>query len=335
MNEPFASLRGQTCLVTGASGFLGGYVVERLVDAGASVRCLVRGTSRRTFLPNSGVQFCQGDVTNPVSLPDALTDVDFVFHVAGLIKAQQVTDYFRVNYLGTVNLLEVCRKVAPRVRRVVVVSSLAAAGPSFPGHPLDEYSLCHPATPYGKSKWQEEQAAIAFSDRMPITIVRPPTIYGPRDRETLAIFRLVAFGISPRLPVEGEISMVHASDLVDGIMLAATHPEAVGRTFFLANDEAPSLSDLLGIIGTVLGRRGVEVSVPAWALRIAGRTAEAVRATTGLPIIFDRWKAEEVVGGYWACSNARARRQLGFTPRIPLRDGLAETAQWYRAMGWL
>ena len=335
MSELYTSLRGQTCLVTGASGFLGSYVVERLVDAGASVRCLVRGTSKLTFLPDSGVQFCQGDVTNPQSLPNALTDVDFVFHVAGLIKAQQPKDYFRVNYLGTINLLEVCRHVAPGVRRVVVVSSLAAAGPSFPGHPLDEYSLCHPSTPYGKSKWQEEQAAIAFSDRIPITIVRPPTIYGPRDRETLAIFRLIELGIAPRLPVSGEISIVHASDLADGILLAASHPEAVGRTFFIANDESPSFGDLLGTIGAVLGRRGVKVSVPVWAIRAAGRAAETVRATTGLPVIFDRWKAEEIVGGCWACSNARARSLLGFAPRIPLRDGLAETGRWYRAMGWL
>jgi len=331
----FDALKGRTCLVTGATGFLGSYVVERLVDAGASVRCLVRASSNCVFLPSSGIQFCHGDVTDPDSLSFPLRDVDYVFHLASLIKARSPSAYYRVNYLGTINLLEACQNVAPWLRRVVVVSSLAAVGPSLPGDPLDESSPCCPTTPYGNSKWQQEQVATAYSKRLPVTIIRPPSIYGPRDRETLAIFQCAALGLVPSLPVEGELSIVHAADAADGILIAATSAEAVGRTYFIAGDETPSYRELMTLIGTAVGRHGVKVPVSGWMLRLAGRIAEAAREVTGTPIIFDRWKAEEILGGFWACRNTRAKCELGFEPRVPLQRGLADTAKWYRAMGWL
>jgi nucleoside-diphosphate-sugar epimerase len=328
-------IANRTCLVTGASGFLGSYVVEKLVERGARVRCLVRPTSIRDFLPSHGAEFVIGDVTDYASLRDALVGVDFVFHVAGLIKARRPEDYYRVNYLGTINLLEACRTYGDRLRRVVVVSSLAAVGPSEPRKPLAESAPCYPLTPYGKSKLRQEQAALAYQRDLPVTIVRPPTIYGPRDRETLLLFRAIALGIRPSVLGRSEVSVVHASDLAEGIILAAVHPAAVGQTFFLTGDDILSMMDLLKEITAALGRPSVSVPIPAWALRGAALVAEGLRNLGMAPIAFDRWKAEEILSGYWACSNARAKAQLGYAPRIGVSDGLAETAQWYRKMGWL
>jgi nucleoside-diphosphate-sugar epimerase len=328
-------LTGRTCLVTGASGFLGSYVVEKLVQSGARVRCLVRRSSRRDFLPATGTEYVLGDVTEPSSLPRALSDVDYVFHVAGLIKAPRPEDYFRVNYLGTINLLESCRAHRDRLRRVVVISSLAAAGPSEPGAPVVETSPCRPVTPYGKSKLQAERAALAYRDQLPLTIVRPPTIYGPRDRETLLLFRTVALGLRPALPVRSEVSLIHAADLADGIVLAATHLAAVGQTYFMSGDDVMSIDALLELMAMAVGRRGLEVPVPAWALRGAARAAETLRQLGMASLVFDRWKAEEILIGCWACSNARARADLGFAPRVAVADGFADTVRWYRKMGWL
>lgn len=330
-----SDLADRTCLVTGASGFLGSFVVENLIGKGARVRCLVRSSSRRDFLPSEGTEFALGDVTEPNSLRSALEGVDYVFHVAGLIKAPRPEDYFRVNYLGTINLLEACRDHPDRLQRVVVISSLAAAGPSEPGSPVVETSPCRPVTPYGKSKLQAEQAALAYQGYLPLTIIRPPTIYGPRDRETLLLFRSVAMGVRPVLPIRSEVSVIHATDLAEGIVLAATHPAAVGATYFLSADDVLSIDDLLQQIALAVGRRGVEVPVPAWALRGAARAAEALRGFGIVSLAFDRWKAEEILTGFWACSNARARTELGFAPRVPISDGLAETARWYRKIGWL
>lgn len=325
----------RTCLVTGASGFLGSYVVEQLVDRGARVRCLVRRSSSRQFLPGRDVEFATGDVTDPPSLGAALAGVDFVFHVAGLIKTPRPEDYYRVNYLGTINLLEACRLERDRVKRVVIVSSQAAVGPSVPGHPTNETHPCAPVTPYGKSKLLAEQAALAYSDRMGITIVRPPTIYGPRDRETLVLFQVIARGVRPVLSGASEISVIHATDLAEGIVIAAAHPAAVSQTYFLASDEIPSMDELTAAIAAALGRRASAIRLPDWTLRGAARFAETARSAGGVSLAFDRWKAEELLSRYWACSNALAKTEIGFTPRITMSRGIAETARWYTRMGWI
>lgn len=329
------SVAGRLCLVTGASGFVGGWVVEKLIAEGARVRCLVRSSSRLDLLQELPVELAVGDVADLSALRSALSGVEFVFHVAGLIKANDPSDYFRVNSLGSVNVLEAARSQAPQLERLVLVSSLAAAGPSQPGRPRDETHPALPLTPYGQSKWQSEEAAASYRTDLPITIVRPPTVYGPRDRESLILFRVVAAGIRPKLGDDSEVSLVHVSDLVDGILLAATTESAVGQTYFIAGDETPSLSKLVEYVADAVGRPGIEVPVAEWSIRTAGKAADFLRQNAGLPIIFDRWKAEELLAGYWACSNAKAKAGLHFAPRISLREGLLLTSRWYREVGWL
>jgi nucleoside-diphosphate-sugar epimerase len=133
----------------------------------------------------------------------------------------------------------------------------------------------------------------------------------------------------------GAISAIHASDLADGILLAATHSAAAGRTYFLSGPEAPSTAELLRLIAKALDRRSMPVPVPSVGVRVAGRAAEVIRDVTGRSSIFDRWKAEEIVVGNWRCSADRARTELGFQPRIPLAEGLRATAAWYQERGWL
>lgn len=328
-------LGGKVCLITGASGFVGGWVADKVVRAGGRARCLVRRSSNRAHLTHPEFEFCLGDVVDPDSLSRAVSGVDIVFHVAGLIKSPRVEDYFRVNYLGTINLLESIRQRRSPPDRVVVVSSQAAIGPSAPGKPVNEDSRPRPFSPYGKSKLLEERAAFAYRERLPIVIARPPSVYGPRDRETLILFKIIARGIRPVFGFPGAISVIHVSDLADGLILAASHPAAVGRSFFLAGDETPTPSELASTIAAGMGQTGVPIPISAGALRIAGRVAEIVRGLTGWPLIFDRWKAEEIASGFWACSNQLARELIGFSPKYPLNEGLAETANWYRVHHWI
>lgn len=331
--DPLARLNGSLCLITGATGFVGSWLCDALIERGARVRCLVRQRSRRVIQPTERLELASGDITDYDALRSAVAGVDYVFHVAGLINAPAETDYFRVNYLGTINLLEAIRSSRGEPR-VVVVSSQAAVGPSTPGRATDEGDRCRPLTPYGRSKLRGEQAALAYRAALPLTIVRPPTAYGPRDRETLAFFRLAAAGIRPVL-ADGAISVVHVSDLVDGILLAGVADPAIGQTYFISGEETPSLDELVAALGTAVGQKGRPVRIAPWMVRSAGRAAEVVRGLTGHTQAFDRWKAEEILAGYWACSNARAKAELGFVPRISLMDGLRATAEWYRAQGWL
>lgn len=327
-------LQSRRCLVTGSSGFLGSWVVERLLVAGATVRCLVRATSRREFLPVDRVELVVGDVTDPASVTRALLGVDYVFHIAGLVKAPSEAVFDRVNVAGTRNLLMAAEQ-APRIRRVTAVSSLAAVGPSEPGHPVDETWTPRPISPYGRSKLRAEEICHSFLSTLPITVVRPPAIYGPRDRETLLLFRVANLPIRPRIAPHGAISTIHVVDLADGIILAATHPDAIGKTYFLGGVEALSAADLIRLIGFALGRTAIEVPVPAIVLSASGILAEAFRDLAGASFIFDRAKADEIARGEWMCTSDLARRELGFQPRIDLTDGITSTARWYRENGWL
>ncbi len=328
-------ISSRTCLVTGATGFLGSWLVERLLADGAKVRCLVRSTSRRDFLPVDRVELASGDVADSEAVRQAMNGVDYVFHLAGRIKAPNQAAFDRVNREGTRNVMAAAFERADRLRRVVVVSSLAAAGPSLPLRPIDENWTPKPISPYGRSKLEGENIARSFLSSIPITIIRPPAIYGPRDRETLLIYRLAGLPIRPRIAPDGAISSIHVSDLTDGIILAATHPRGIGQTYFLSGDTSPSAAELLRLIGSALGRHGLDVPIPAIAIRGAGLLSELVRDATGIPVIFDRAKAEEIAIGYWACTSIRAQREIGFRPRISLEDGIATTARWYRDKGWL
>jgi dihydroflavonol-4-reductase len=328
-------LTNRLCLVTGGSGFVGSWVVDRLVAAGARVRCLVRTTSRRAFLPEATVELASGDVTDATSVGRAMEDVEYVFHVAGLIKAARTSAFELVNVEGTRNVVSAAAANTASVRRVLVVSSLAAVGPSRSGQPADENWEARPISPYGRSKLRAEEVARSFQDTVPLTIVRPPSVYGPRDRETLLVFYLARLPLRPAIGRNGAISVIHVGDLADGIIRAATHPAAVGATFFLTGDEAPAMSELLELIAVVSGRRGFSVPIPPTLVRAAGLLAGAAGDRLGAPLIFDRWKAEEIAIGQWACSNALARERIGFAPSISLRAGLTQTANWYQKVGWL
>ncbi len=330
-----SDLADQVCLVTGASGFVGGWVVERLLERGARVRCLLRPTSNRSFLPVDRIEIAAGDVTDLASVERAIVGCDYVFHVAGLIKARDPKEYLRVNRDGTIHVLVAARSQRVSVQRVVVLSSLAAVGPSRPGEPADESWEPNPVSPYGKSKRLAEAAAWTFAADLPLTIIRPPSVYGPRDREMLQVMQVAGLPIRPRFGPGSAVSTIHVSDLADGILLAATQAAAVGRAYFVASDETPTLDGLLEIVAKALGTRGGSIPVPAPITLALGFTSELVRNLTGLPFIFDRWKAREIVLGYWACSNERAKLELGFAPRFSLVAGIADTVEWYRKMGWL
>lgn len=337
IDEPFDQLedRRDHCLVTGASGFLGGHLVDALIARGDQVRCLLRRTSTRGFLSDPSIDFAFGDIQRPETLTEALDGIDTVYHVAGLIRAYRPEDFYRVNYLGTINLLEACRRRARQIRRVIIVSSLAAVGSSASGNPVDEQTECHPSTPYGKSKLLGEVATAAYRTDLPITIIRPPTIYGPRDRETLLLFKVVAAGLAPRFASHAQISVIHVADLVRGILLASDSAWAIDRTYFLANDDSYSLNNLVDAIAKAIGRRQIRIPIPATAIRAAGRVSEGLGALRKQAVVFDRHKANEILLGGWACQNDRARNELGFRQRISLANGLSQTVDWYRTVGWL
>ena len=197
-----------SALVTGATGFVGSHLVDALVAENWRVRCLVRRSSDLRWIPQQRIELAYGGLDEPAALGNALGGVEVVFHLAGVTSALTRDGYFRVNVDGTRRLVEVVSKHAPGAL-LVLCSSLAAAGPARTGRPLTEADPPIPIGPYGESKLAAER--LVGSSGLRHVIVRPPAVYGPRDRDMLHAFRLAACGWAPRIgPSSQRISLVHA-----------------------------------------------------------------------------------------------------------------------------
>lgn len=322
-------------LVTGASGFVGSHLTEALLRNGMKVCALVRDPERLRWLKNiPDVELRYGSLENPVSLEQAVEGVDLVFHSAGLVKAGDEAAYFHVNAEGTENLLQAVEKKAPKLERFIYISSQAAAGPGRLDAAVLEDEHPHPLTPYGRSKLEGEKRVLERADRMPVTLIRPTAVYGPRDSEIFIYFQMAAKGFIP-IPGFGErkLSLVFIDDLVDGIVRAAATADAKGKTYFIKSGDY-GWPELARALKEAVGR-GLPIRVPAWCMQLGGRASEFVANHTGKAVAFNRHKALELVQRAWLCSGERAERELGYLPQWPLQKGMAVTAKWYYDAEWL
>ncbi|MBI2371951.1 MAG: NAD-dependent epimerase/dehydratase family protein [Deltaproteobacteria bacterium] len=323
-------------LVTGASGFVGSHVAEALVRRGHRVTCLVRPTSDTSWLRALPVRFAQGDVGDPAALREAVRGMRQVYHVAGLVKARDRAAYLRANHLGTRHLLEALADVNPGLDRFVHMSSLAAAGPSRDGRPLTEKDEPRPVSWYGESKLMAEQEVLRFAQAYPVTILRPAAVYGPRDRETALLFRMVRRGW---LLVPGgapkRFSLAHARDVAEAFALAGERPLPSGEIFFIARPEAYTWEEVGRAVAGALGTRPRQLVLPAWLAGLAGLAGDLTTRLTGRPATLNSQKVREMLQAAWLCDSTKARERLGFTPAVDLEEGIRETARWYREHRWL
>ncbi len=321
-------------LVTGATGFIGSHLVEALVAHEHDVVCLIRPGRPRRFIGELPVRWAVGSWEDPTFLQEVLRDRELVFHVAGLTKAARREDFYQVNHLGTRAVVQACRAAAS-LRRLVYVSSLAAAGPGRDGRPVHEDDPPRPITDYGRSKLRGEEEVRAEAGKVPATILRPPAVYGPRDGDLLAAFRAVRRGVVP-VPVRGAcIDLCHVADVVAALLLAADRSEGVNETYFVAGQRPVSWEEAGEAIAAALGVRAVEVPIPAAAALAVAAGAEAWARLRGRTALLSRDKVREMRERYWVCDTSKIQRALGFRPGVEVREGFRRTAEWYRQAGWL
>ena len=322
-------------VVTGGSGFIGQNLVRRLLRDGHEVRCLMRaaGGVLPPYVKRYAVRYDE-----PASLLrcDAFDRADVVFHLAGATRATSAADFTAANVTVTRNLLGalVARRLAPRF---LYVSSQAAAGPaSTRQRAIDEDDLPRPIEPYGRSKLEAERIVESFSDRITTTIVRPCSVFGPWDRDFLTMFRMATLGLIIYPGVARQwMSLLHVHDVVDGLLAAAAHRHAHGRTYFLAPEASVQWRTLGELIADAVQRRVRHVDLPHPVVTAAAIAGEWVGKLTRHPTLANRSKASLAAPRYWVCSASRARQELGFAPTHSLPEAVRETYYWYRQSGWL
>jgi nucleoside-diphosphate-sugar epimerase len=319
--------------LTGATGFVGSHLARQLAARGDEVFALARRADAHAALAEAGCRPVTGSLEDAGPLQAALADADVVYHVAGAISAADPAGFFAVNEGGTRRLLEAAAAAAPRAR-FVYVSSQAALGPSPRGTPLEEDAAAHPVTAYGRSKLAGE--VVVQTGPLPWTIVRPPSVYGPRDREFLQLFQVVRRGIAPVFGDGAQqLSLVYADDLARAIVLAGTSPGAAGRIYHAAHPEIALSRDVAREAGRAIGREPFVLPLPgAVASPIVALIGYAAKLA-GRKTVINSDKMAEFLAPAWLLSSKRAEQELGWKATVDLRTGMELTATWYRENGWL
>jgi nucleoside-diphosphate-sugar epimerase len=325
-------------VVTGANGFIGSHLVDALIARGSTVRVLKRPDSAPTA-PDPRVEQHTIDLLDPASVRDSpiWAGATHIFHLAGITAARTLDDFRAGNVAPTANILSAlaARSAPPRLS---YISSQAAAGPAASAtSPVRESDTPRPIEAYGQSKLEAELECARYGNRVPTVVIRPPSVYGPRDRAFLAAYReatsRIALFATRR---DQQISIIHVRDLVGGLIRAAESAVAPGRTYFMANESPTSWVELYAAIADAAGTHWwLDVQLPSAVVRGAALAGDLVSAVTGRTTLLNRNKAAMTRPNWWICDPSRAKTDLGWRAQELLHAGLRETYVWYVRAGWL
>ncbi len=318
-------------LVTGGTGFVGGHLIDVLLARGLHVTALVRSTEKARSLAERGVELVVGDLLDLPALDRAAARQDLVFHVAGLIAARSEAELLEVNREGTRRLVQAAE--AAGVARLLFVSSLAAGGPAS-DTPLRGPEPPNPVTGYGRSKLAGED--VVRESGLAWTIVRPPVVYGPGDKEMLRVFKAAAFGFAPVFGDGSQrLSLVYGPDLAAALVSAGQSDATRGRVYYPAHPEIVTSRSLVETVGRAAGRRVRVVGLPELVGRAALRVTDTTARLLGRATVLNYDKANEFFQPAWTCDPAPLTEATGWVATHDLARGAEETLAWYRARGWL
>jgi dihydroflavonol-4-reductase len=325
-------------LITGATGFIGPYLVRKLLSLGHSCRCLVRSVSKANTVLEPGVELIEGDVTDKSTLKGIASGIDAVFHLATLGHTHNFDTpremFHQVNVRGTVNIMD--EALAAGVKKVVHCSSVAAMG-ICKDIPSNEESECLPHNPYGESKLGAEKEVIRLvTDKgLPAIIIRFSMVYGPGDRrDILKLTRFAKKGLIPRIGKGTKLTpLIHVEDAVNGLILAMERGKT-GEIYLITNAQSERFDNIIKIIKEALGVSGLSIPVPEWAALFAASVIEWMSKILGKSPLVTRKNIESTIADR-VFSIEKAKRELGFEPIIDPEKGLRDTVLWYMKNGWI
>jgi nucleoside-diphosphate-sugar epimerase len=325
-------------LVTGATGFIGSHLVERLLKSGYEIKATIRKTSNLRWLNDLPIELVDVSLQDKNSLESVVKDVDYIYHVAGLVAAKSYEEFVKANCETTRNLLEATYNANNKLQRFVLVSSQTAAGPSESlDKPKTEDDVPNPITRYGKSKKESENIAKSFMSKLPITIVRPPAVYGPRDPAIKDIFKIANKGLATLIGFNKKyVSLIHSSDLTRGIQLAGESANSAGEIYFITSNKFYTWDEIMDAMKIALNNKiMIKIHLPHSLVLSLAAVSGFFGKFSQKPPVFDYEKGQDFIQNYWTCSPDKAKKDFNFISEISLEKGMLETANWYKAMKWI
>jgi dihydroflavonol-4-reductase len=335
MNET-SPIDGSSTLVTGATGFIGSHLVDALLERGCKVHCVVRETSNLQWLDTSRVTLHTGDLHQPDTYKNCFAEVDYVFHCAGITRANNRHEFLHNNARVGIPFYQSCVEHAKQIKGVVHISSLAAVGPTLPDQKVDEDTPCHPLTYYGKSKLTGEEIALGYASELPMVVLRPPVVYGEREVNFFTYLRAINWrmaikiGTAPRA-----LSIIYVKDLVNAMIRAAAAPDPDRNIFFITDGNIYSWDDLANAAMKALEVRAQTVIIPVSLMGFAAMVSEFLAKMRNRIPLLDRQRMIDLRQSSWTASSDRFFDHYSFKPQFDLNQGLKQTCAWYKQQGWL
>lgn len=321
--------------ITGGTGFIGSHFIDYLLNNKNKVEiyALVRNPSNLKWLSGLNIHFLKGDLFSIPSLP---SNIDYVFHLAGVTKSIKTVDYYTVNQLGTASLFQSLHSQRVFPRKTVLLSSLAASGPSSEEKPVKEKDPPHPVTPYGKSKLEGEKEALKYKQEFPLVILRPGPIFGPRDKDFLPYFKWVNRGILLSLnSFPRRLSMCYVRDLIHALNLSTEKKSGSGEIFHIADPHPYTYDEIGEAAGAFLGKKLKKFKISISFAYPFIQISDLVNKFTRNPSIINKYKLIEMKQKGWVADTQKAQKKLSFSPQYSLYQGIKETIHWYQKNNWL
>ena len=336
-------------LITGASGFIGSFIVEEALKQGFETWAAIRKSSSKAFLKDERIHFIELNLSSEEQLHEQLKghQFDYVVHAAGVTKCLHPEDFFRINTEGTKNLVRALLDLQMPLKRFVYISSLSIMGAireEQPYREISERDKAQPNTAYGKSKLEAEQWLDATNRQLtekgqapfPYVILRPTGVYGPRERDYFMMFKSIQahtdFAVGYQ---QQDITFVYVTDVVQAVFLALEKGET-GRRYFLSDGEVYQSSTFSNLIRKELGNPWwIRITAPLWLLRIITFCGDRIGHMTGKITALNNDKYHIMKQRNWRCDIGPARQELGFEPQVQLEEGVRRSVAWYKKNKWL